>query len=63
MAYRYNSWKHSLRIEYNEKKKRYEICLYSAYSGRKLKIMDTAPTYELAKILASCITDHAKEEN
>ena len=62
MAYRYNSWKHSLRIEYNEKKKRYEICLYSAYSGRKLKIMDTATSLAIANIRASCITDHAKEE-
>ena len=62
MTYKYNSWKHSKRISFNDKypDQPWEVALFSAYSGRKLKVYARCITLKEAKIRSSVIKDEAK---
>ena len=52
--YRYNPNRHSVQVTVTDKGQ-YEIALYSALSGRKLKIYGVWPTREIAQARAEAI--------
>ena len=62
MAYKYNSWKHSLQITVNDAypETPWEVAIYGANSGRKLKVIDRVKTQNHARIVASAVTDYAR---
>lgn len=59
MAYRYNEWRHSLRVEFNERLKAWECALFSAYSGRKLKVYYRGPL-DVCQVRAQVIRNPIK---
>jgi hypothetical protein len=57
MAYKYNSWRHSLRTEINDRHPAtpWEVAIYSANSGRKLKVYGRFKTKDAAQACSGAV--------